>query len=492
MTMKKTAIIACLAFFCASVPGLGGCGSGGDAAPIAEEAAGGTADAGAAAATAENIPYMGYVFPDIDYGGYEFRITSMVFDMDGAINEIVTEKENGDLINDAIYRRNLLVEEKLNISITNTQLPMGQMRDIIKRSAAAADDAFGVAFCNIMDSASLANTGIFVNLFDIPALEVRAPWWNQKIINDVSIGNKLYFCVSDITIQPNQLAWIIYFNKTMMKELDLKEPYELARSGAWTIDAMMELMKKAIYDLNGDGAFSRGDRFGFIAHNSSSNAFLKGADIKPIIKDERDYPMLTHPSERDNYVADKLKELFEPKYGNYLAVDQGIEALAFMNREALFVSNNMVIIDVIRDMDDDFGLLPYPKPDAQQDSYYSNLGMNSASFGIPSTAPDIERIGVVVNALTAVSIDTVRPAYFEYTLKRKRARDDESLDMLELIASGRVFDVGLVYNWGNIVTEYRENVVKCSSASLFTVFEKYSGPAQSAIDKSLKAFMEMD
>ena len=438
----------------------------------------------------ENVPYRGYVFPEVDYGGYEFKITSMVFD--GAINDIISERENGDVINDAIYKRTIIVEEALNIKILNTQLPVGEMPDLVRRSAAAGDNSFDVAFSSIWACADMSKTGIFMNLFDIKTLDMRSPWWDQKVINDVSIGNKLYFTISDINVQPNQLAWVLYFNKSMMRDLGLKEPYDLAREGTWTIDAMTGLMKEAAHDINGDGTFSEGDRFGFIAFDSSSNAFLNGANIRPIVKNAEDYPILAVPSEREDLAAGKLKGLFEESSGNFLPVVQGTEAFSFMRGEALFISNNMVIIDVIRDMDDDFGILPYPKLDAQQESYYSNMGMNAAAFGILKSAEDTDRIGTVLNALTAVSMDTVRPAYFEYTLNRKRARDNESLDMLEIITSSRIFDVGLVYDWGGIATEYRNNVVKRSSESLATVFEKFGGPAQAAIDKSLEVFIGME
>lgn len=497
---KKTSIIFISALIISVFIGLTGCGESkietentptGTDVPEGDMRAAGEIENGETEhESAENLPYRGYVFPENDYGGYEFKITSMVFD--GAINDIVTERENGDVINDAIYKRNLIVEEELNITISNIQMPIGQMNAAIRNSVSAGDNAFDIAFCNIVDSADLANRGIFMNLFDIAALDIRSPWWDQKVIADVSISDKLYFCLSDITVQPNQLAWVIYFNKAIMKDLDLKEPYELVRKGEWTIDAMTELMKYAANDINGDGVFTQGDRFGFIAFDSASNAFLNGANVRPINKNAEDYPVLNPPSENDNLAADKIKELFSRDSGNFLPVAQGTETFSFMRREALFISNNMVIIDVIRDMDDDFGILPYPKLDARQDSYYSNMGMNSASFGIPATTPDIERVGVIMNAMTAVSMDTVRPAYFEYTLNRKRARDDESLDMLEIITSSRIFDVGLVYNWGGIATEYRNNVVQRKSESLSTVFEKFSGPAQTAIDKSMEIFMAIE
>jgi hypothetical protein len=466
------------------------CKTGEDILPDEKNMSGGIEAAGAETAAVENALYMGYDFPDTDYGGYEFKISSMIFD--GAVTEIVMEKEDGNVINDAIYKRNLVVEEKLNITITNTQYPNGQMQDVIIRSAAAGDNAFDLAFCNTTESAAIAGRGVFMDLFAIDELSMRSPWWNQNFIKNVSIGGKLYFCLSDIAVQPNQLAWALCFNKTIMKDLELEEPYELVRGGSWTIDAMFELMKKGSRDLNGDGTFKKGDRFGFISSESASNGFLNGSDINPIVKDANDYPVLKPPSEKDNLAADKLKELFDQPSGNFLRVGQGEECGLFMQGEALFISNNMTMIDRIRDMDDDFGIVPYPKPEAAQKDYHSLMGTNAMSFGIPSASGNIGRIGTITCAMTAVSMDTVKPAYFESTLKRKRARDDESLDMLEIIAATRIVDVGLIYNWGGFATAYRDNVVQQKGESLFTVFEKHAGSTQAAIDKSLKVFADIE
>ena len=469
---------------------LAGCGpSENPASPIAESS-GDIAEL--ASEPAAEAPYWGYVFPEIDYGGYEFRITSQIFP--NAVNEIVTERENGEVINDAIYKRNLIVEEKLNIAIkNNAQMPFDQMADFIKRSASASDDAFDLALCPTWVNGNISQTGVFIDLLGVETLGVRSPWWDQVAIRDVSIGGKLYFAVSNLSVQANQMPWVIYFNKTMMKDLGLEEPYELVRKGEWTLDAMLNLMKAAAQDLNGDGKFAEGDRFGFIAsEGGAAQMLLIGSEIKPIAKDSDDNPALKPPSERDVTAAEKIKEMLEKTNGNFLPVVQTTECFSFMRNESMFITYNMTIVDIIRDMDDDFGILPSPKYEAQQDSYYSIMGTNTASFGIPVTAGDIGRIGVVVNALSAVSVDTVRPAYFEFTLRRKRARDDESLDMLEIISSTRVFETSQIFGWGNITSAYMDNVGNRKNESLFTVFEKYSAPAQSAIDKSLKTFMEMD
>lgn len=491
--MNKTKLYIFLMLLMLSAPGilvLSGCKTAEIVSPAITEPSGDIAKTEDETKSAGEAPYMGYIFPEEDYGGYEFKISSMIFD--GAISDIVMEKEDGNVINDAIYKRNLVIEEKFNITIKNTQYQNGQMQEVIVRSAAAGDNAFDLAFCNTTESASIAGRGIFTDLLGIDALFMRSPWWNRNFIQNVSIGGKLYFCLSDIAVQPNQLAWAICFNKTILKDLELPEPYELVREGSWTIDAMFELMKKGARDLDGDGSFKKGDRFGFISCDSASNGFLNGADINPIVKDANDYPILNPPTEKDDLAAEKLKGLFDLPSGNFLRVAQGDECGLFMQGEALFISNNMTMIDRIRDMEDDFGILPYPKSDAAQEGYHSVMGTNAMSFGIPVTAENIERIAVVTCAMTAVSMDTVKPAYFESTLKRKRARDDESLDMLEIIAATRIVDVGLIYNWGGFATAYRDNVAQQKSESLFTVFERNADSSKAAIDKSLKVFAEME
>jgi hypothetical protein len=51
---------------------------------------------------------------------------------------------------------------------------------------------------------------------------------------------------------------------------------------------------------------------------------------------------------------------------------------------------------------------------------------------------------------------TVKPAYYDRTLKGKHARDDESQEMLDIIFSTRNYDVGWIY----YIVDYSDKLTK--------------------------------
>lgn len=59
----------------------------------------------------------------------------------------------------------------------------------------------------------------------------------------------------------------IFYNKKLVQELGLEDPYQLQKSGQWTWDKFRELAKQATKDKNGDG---KTDVFGFIGDLKTS------------------------------------------------------------------------------------------------------------------------------------------------------------------------------------------------------------------------------
>ncbi|MGN1410656.1 MAG: hypothetical protein ACI4XJ_10860, partial [Eubacteriales bacterium] len=61
--------------------------------------------------------------PDVKYDGYSFRIVSRNDDMHSYnvhTRDLYSEGMNGDAINDAVYERNALIEEKYDIKVVLT------------------------------------------------------------------------------------------------------------------------------------------------------------------------------------------------------------------------------------------------------------------------------------------------------------------------------------------------------------------------------------
>ena len=94
-------------------------------------------------------------------------------------------------------------------------------------------------------------------------------------------------------------------------------------------------------------------------------------------------------------------------------------------------------------MDDDFGIIPYPKFD-EEDEYATVINGHAHLIVIPTTVEDVERTGAITEALCAYGSRDVIPAFYDVSLKTKYARDEESEDMMDLIKSSIVYDLGYV------------------------------------------------
>jgi len=102
-------------------------------------------------------------------------------------------------------------------------------------------------------------------------------------------------------------------------------------------------------------------------------------------------------------------------------------------------------------MEIDFGVLPVPKFDEAQDRYYCTVSPYTANFiAFPATMTEAERNGMIVEALSCESMYTLTPAYYDKTLNGKAVRDEESSEMLDIIFSSTVMDLGHSFGWGGL------------------------------------------
>ena len=106
---------------------------------------------------------------------------------------------------------------------------------------------------------------------------------------------------------------------------------------------------------------------------------------------------------------------------------------------------NYLIESELREMEDDYGVLPYPKLDEEQEDYYTHLLGRTGTFFLPKTLTDDKAgmVGHVVEVLSAYSYQHLRPAIYDVTLTNKGIRDDESLEMLTMIMDRRTYDFSM-------------------------------------------------
>lgn len=137
------------------------------------------------------------------------------------------------------------------------------------------------------------------------------------------------------------------------------------------------------------------------------------------------------------------------------------------------------------DMEDDYGIVPYPKMTEEQEVYYANL--DGGRIYLPlSCSTDLERVCVIKEALAVGSLNYYYPAYYEDAVQNRYVRDTESIRMLEIITNGVSYDLGTGI-WWDIIRVPWQNCIQQNKTDFASAVAKNESKGQKAIDDLLEA-----
>ena len=386
-----------------------------------------------------------------DFGGYEFRIMDRS-DEHNPVWETIdvwSEAESGDTINDAIYRRNRLLEENLNIQISENKVKFPHQD--ARKAIMTGDDVFDVFTDGLSDLSTLAVEGFLVDLHLVDGLKLTESWWDQDMNSGLSIANKLFFCTGDISIMDNYGTWCVMFNKDIAGDYDLENIYDHVRAGTWTLPLMYSMAKQVSKDLDGNGVQDETDQWGFLTESYNEYGLWAAGGQSVTGKDENDLPVLTAYNEKSVEIIDLVSE-FTHDSATTLIADR-VTKINFNDHyaegNALFIYGGMWLITMFRGYDINFGVVPAPKFEESQTRYYNTYSYtNCTAYSVPTTSTDLARTGSVMEAMAEVSKYTLTPAYYDVNLIGQSTRDEESAEMLDIIFGNRVYDIGYYYQIG--------------------------------------------
>ncbi|MBR5308580.1 MAG: hypothetical protein IKU43_07400 [Clostridia bacterium] len=403
-------------------------------------------DAGTTNTDAANVESTdGYklVLPeDVKGDGETFDIflAYNVFDSD-----YIVEEETGDTIKDIIYQRNKEVENYFDIKFTfrggdsNNSTATPTIRSLIQ----SGDDTYEV-FMNVQHAGMpLVYEDLFVEWTEnMPYANLENPWWYQNVQRDLNFNDKVYVNAGAYNFHCLKAAGAIAFNKTIMDELDMEYPYEMVKNGTWTIDKFIEMVKMGQKDLNGDGLIKpEDDRIGFSGWKwEMIPAMFVGMGGQPVTKDDNDLPVLNINNERTFNVIDKLIELYDSGNGAWDGGNTyGVAGTMFKESRLLFQDTTLSGLPGLRNLEDDFGAVPYPKLDEDQEEYYSRIVNFSSLTYIPVTNAKLDLTSAVLEYMAYLSYENLIPEFYNVILTVKTSRDVETEEMIDIIRNGARF-----------------------------------------------------
>lgn len=458
-----------------------------------------TAPAATAVVTEEPDPLA-----ELDFGGetINFQVPSVNFMGWGPSDYLIAtpEEETGDVVRDAVFRRNNGVEELLNVQIEFSKSNDQSVPDLPK-IIMSGEDRYDMVSAGLYPLASMSVEGYFLNARDGKHFDFTKNYWNSDMMTDLAFGNEdiSYLLSGDMYMDMIRASYCLYFNKNLYRDYleDPSDLYQMVLDGQWTFDAMLSCIANCYSDVNGDGTRDAGDiyGYGYVAKWGSAIPFSVCADLTWIENNADGRPVFAMNNERSVAVLEFMNDLFYHENAfDYNDVD--LNNISFHNGTALFSGCQMIAsFDIFRDMEDEIGLVPYPKFDENQKNYITPICDLTNVGVIPMTCTKLDIVSAVLEALCRETGSTVLPAYYETALKVKYSRDDTTSQMLDIIRSGFSTVFPLAYgNYCNNVPLYKAftTPLQKNSSDFVSNWLKHEQSAQKKLDTLWESFSDID
>jgi hypothetical protein len=402
--------------------------------------------------------------------------------------------ENGDLINDAVYRRNTALEEKYNCKfVMHDFLETAgetQANLVVERNVKAGDKSYDLLMTHMIYGIDSATKGVFHDIAKFPNIDLSKPYWNKGANEGCSVGNRLYMGLSDLSFSTNENLYCLFFNKKLMRDYGVEDPYELVRNNKWTFDKFAEVIKYGTADLDGNGKMDDKDRYGYISTPAAQFFWAGGGHM--MAKDENDIPYidLINPKTLDIY--DKTYDIVnsEHTYSKELWWFTGDTIGMFANSQGVFYGNQLCRVNELRNTEFDFGIVPFPKYSSEQEKYYSCVGGRGSMMSVPLLGPSPEWTGIIIEELSYLSYKDILPVYYDVVLNVKLVRDEESVEMLKILFDSKVFDPA--YVMGSGFTGMWVDTMSRKNRDFVSAYEKQEASNQKAMQKKIDSMLELD
>ena len=376
---------------------------------------------GSSGGETSETPEETYTFPDLDLNQYEFKIAEAW--SYGETDRPPTEYGVSGL-GDAILDRNQAIEDALNCTITLEYYDPYNFFDLVTTSIMAGDKIADVMTPVVFNFGKFVNAEQLYDLNELPGVDLSKPWWNQTIPAITTFGGKVYGASAQFARVEGEAVGVFY-NRRILNEIGMQDPQELVAQGAWDLDAFKEYVAKGMKDLNNDGVFDDNDQWSVTGECTEAmySLFVGGGNKILDTVDGKVTYMLGEASSIDYML--KMKDVFEPQ-GSYYNPnwDFGKQLTNFVGGKVFLFIGALLHYPDMRDMADDFGVLPIPAAPGS-DTYYSLITHNSPIVCVPTTIDNPEATGAILEAMAALSepeFDIWFDDYSTLTL-----RDDESV-----------------------------------------------------------------
>ena len=414
---------------------------------------------------------------ELDFEGQE--LTILVRDNLANLREWYKESPEDEL-DEAVAMRNAAVEDTLNIKILFEIVPNAEFgtfaanfNGMIQTDVDSDLHYYDIAANYAYAGAFPAVRGYAADLNDkatFPYFDFSLPCWNQAMVKNTTMNGRLHYIAGDINLSMFDLAMVIWYNKTLYdakrEDGDPENIQIHALEGNWTYQDLYIWASRLYENSNGVDGKQEDDTYGFGTERNSGNQGRPNPnDVIPYAWDLEFVLTNNDNTHSFNIIGNQKAEEALVKFrtlitsdgtcgnsnvGNFAAGHYVFwSSILYPNAEA-----NMAI----REMEDKYGLLPWPKYNAEQENYgtttqdYYNLitVLDHAESSIPTRG---EAVSAFLQLATEESYTSVRGYYFNRIVKPKYFGTDDSegtvtnsIALFDIIVANIEYDYWTIYS----------------------------------------------
>ncbi len=486
--MKKLVILMLVLSMLVSV--LAACGDKKDPGPTEPTSTAGTPGGDATPPAGETQPpktYADVPKADLGDGGNPLKVNVLVRDPNGGSlwNTIDWDYEeepdkNTDVISSAVYNRNLRVETDYNIQITQIGVANGVLRSTAETAALQDSAIYDLVVLTFIDQLGMAVSGYIRDFTEISTVDLNDPWWNQSTNDTLALFDHYFTLCGDINIIDDMATWCVMFNKYQVDQYELGDQFGLVKNNEWTWEKMYE--NAAVFAEEDHKTYGEG-YYGIATEYDMIYAYFATTGLETVTRNENSLSDDTASRKFETAMASIHAKLADEdiqvfgaytlKPDSYKAVDYGALYNIFKANNALYLvgTASNVMSTQLADMEKDIGILPFPKYDTEEENYISTVQSHNAtgvSILANMTSEKAETLGTVLTAMSAASVTTLTPAFYQKLLKLDIV-DPQSESMMKMILENRMVDIGIAVS-ANIrnflIQNVRENNAEYAFSSL--------------------------
>lgn len=293
------------------------------------------------------------------------------------------------------------------------------------------------------------SSNILKPLNAVPHVDLSQPYWQSAVSTISKFGANTYFaaCPGNEQLGATQ---VMFFNKRIAKALNW-DPYSQVKNNKWNVSELRRIIKTATVDLDGKAGMTAADQWGLAQIDPGTAgmmALLTGSGMEMIKGSNGSY---AYNMDNKGVVSTVNigRAIFRDDKVNYAGKADADMVSLFTSGHALLLSGAIGNIEKITNMDDDFGLIPFPHGDSAT-KYMSNVDWNSTVIMVPKVLnkTELDNAGHFLEAFAYLSQETAKAIRQEYA--DRHFRDDESSDMLSLIEANLKMDAAQILGGASI------------------------------------------